>query len=109
MDFFFAFSAIQRLEVLYHLRVSLAERSKAPDSSSGGEIRVGSNPTADIYCFGLVCSAAAGRQSIECIKLKSGVAQWLACWAHNSKVGGSKPLSAMFFKSELLSALGHPN
>ena len=25
---------------------SLAERSKAPDSSSGGEIRVGSNPTA---------------------------------------------------------------
>ena len=28
--------------------VSLAERSKAPDSSSGGAIRVGSNPTADI-------------------------------------------------------------
>ena len=27
----------------------------------------------------------------------SGVAQWLACWAHNSKVGGSKPLSASFF------------
>lgn len=27
---------------------SLAERSKAPDSSSGGEIRVGSNPTAVI-------------------------------------------------------------
>ena len=26
--------------------------------------------------------------------LISGVAQWLACWAHNSKVGGSKPLSA---------------
>ena len=26
----------------------------------------------------------------------SGVAQWLACWAHNSKVGGSKPLSATF-------------
>ena len=22
------------------------------------------------------------------------MAQWLACWAHNSKVGGSKPLSA---------------
>ena len=30
-------------------QVSLAERSKAPDSSSGGAIRVGSNPTADIY------------------------------------------------------------
>ena len=24
------------------------------------------------------------------------MAQWLACWAHNSKVGGSKPLSASF-------------
>ena len=32
---------------LAHLRSdSLAERSKAPDSSSGGAIRVGSNPTA---------------------------------------------------------------
>ena len=29
----------------------------------------------------------------------SGVAQWLACWAHNSKVGGSKPLSASFMTS----------
>ena len=28
---------------------SLAEWSKAPDSSSGGENRVGSNPTAVIY------------------------------------------------------------
>ena len=27
--------------------------------------------------------------------MESGVAQWLACWAHNSKVGGSKPLSAI--------------
>ena len=25
----------------------------------------------------------------------SGVAQWLACWAHNPKVRGSKPCSAM--------------
>ena len=25
----------------------------------------------------------------------SGVAQWLACWAHNPKVRGSKPRSAM--------------
>ena len=30
------------------------------------------------------------------VTLISGVAQWLACWAHNSKVGGSKPLSAKF-------------
>ena len=27
---------------------------------------------------------------------KSGVAQWLACWAHNPKVRGSKPRSATF-------------
>ena len=25
----------------------------------------------------------------------SGVAQWLACWAHNPKVRGSKPRSAI--------------
>ena len=30
---------------------SLAERSKAPDSSSGGAIRVGSNPTAVNFFF----------------------------------------------------------
>ena len=37
-----------------HLNVisdSLAERSKAPDSSSGGAILVGSNPTAVIFFF----------------------------------------------------------
>ncbi len=27
----------------------------------------------------------------------SGVAQWLACWAHNPKVRGSKPRSAILF------------
>ena len=29
------------------------------------------------------------------VPINSGVAQWLACWAHNSKVRGSKPRSAM--------------
>ena len=28
--------------------------------------------------------------------INSGVAQWLACWAHNPKVRGSKPRSAIF-------------
>ena len=28
--------------------------------------------------------------------ITSGVAQWLACWAHNPKVPGSKPGSASF-------------
>ena len=29
----------------------------------------------------------------------SGVAQWLACWAHNPKVRGSKPRSAIAFSA----------
>ena len=37
----------------FHAVDSLAERSKAPDSSSGGAIRVGSNPTAVILSFDL--------------------------------------------------------
>ena len=28
------------------------------------------------------------------------MAQWLACWAHNPKVPGSKPGSAMFLLSQ---------
>ena len=37
----------------FHAVDSLAERSKAPDASSGGAIRVGSNPTAVILSFDL--------------------------------------------------------
>ena len=33
------------------------------------------------------------------IQSSSGVAQWLACWAHNPKVRGSKPRSASFAAS----------
>jgi hypothetical protein len=32
----------------------------------------------------------------------SGVAQWLACWAHNPKVRGSKPRSAMAHGASML-------
>ena len=45
---------IEDMTILLHL-VSLAERSKAPDSSSGGAIRVGSNPTADSIILSLLC------------------------------------------------------
>ena len=31
------------------------------------------------------------------LHINSGVAQWLACWAHNPKVRGSKPRSATAF------------
>ena len=43
---------------------SLAERSKAPDSSSGGAIRVGSNPTA-------VTFSATGGQDKVCYSLSA--------------------------------------
>ena len=34
-----------------------------------------------------------------CMEQHSGVAQWLACWAHNPKVRGSKPRSATFYSA----------
>ena len=40
-----------------------------------------------------------GRDSKEKIS-ESGVAQWLACWAHNPKVPGSKRGSAMHVLSQ---------
>ena len=36
----------------------------------------------------------------------SGVAQWLACWAHNPKVRGSKPRSAILCSAHLFHNLG---
>ena len=47
-----------------HVVDSLAERSKAPDSSSGGAIRVGSNPTAVIFILSLR-TATGGREGIR--------------------------------------------
>ena len=42
------------------------------------------------------CSCNANKLLRRCV-IMSGVAQWLACWAHNPKVRGSKPRSAIFF------------
>ena len=41
------------------------------------------------------CSCNANGLLRRCV-IMSGVAQWLACWAHNPKVRGSKPRSATF-------------
>ena len=30
---------------------------------------------------------------------KSGVAQWIACWAHNPEVEGSRPSSAILLRA----------
>ena len=71
---------------------------------------VGSNPTAvtftppprfktwDWQCKDARSNPSHGKrgEQAEIGKNESGVAQWLACWAHNPKVRGSKPRSAMF-------------
>ena len=55
--------------------------------------------TADWSCLGGFSDPHQTRTNIWKRLLKifsgSGVAQWLACWAHNPKVPGSKPGSAM--------------
>ena len=50
-------------------------------------------PTDKLYVY--VCAFAI---------LHSGVAQWLACWAHNPKVRGSKPRSAISLEALAVSA-----
>ena len=44
-----------------------------------------------------------GRIAMRCSRplSSSGVAQWLACWAHNPKVRGSKPRSAIVHSCQL--------
>ena len=34
------------------------------------------------------------RQPPDAVRIHSGLVRWLACWAHNPKVRGSKPRSA---------------
>ena len=54
-------------------------------------------------CVGVLLSACTDSRVRICATKQtrsSGVAQWLACWAHNPKVRGSKPRSAM--------SSGHP-
>ena len=46
-------------------------------------------------------------QSAEELPDSSGVAQWLACWAHNPKVRGSKPRSATGPRSGQGNPRGH--
>ena len=56
----------------------------------GMETCRGSIPPSPRFCVGQYCLEQ---------KVLSGVAQWLACWAHNPKVRGSKPRSAIDFLS----------
>ena len=63
----------------------------------------GSIPGAALFLTSRCCSELRVNALIQFAtdgdlhRLQSGVAQWLACWAHNSKVGGSKPLSANYY------------
>ena len=45
---------------------------------------------------GFFTDCKAARMRKRHTRSSSGVAQWLACWAHNPKVRGSKPRSANF-------------
>ena len=87
---------------------SLAEWSKALASGASPQGR-GFEPTAVISCsseWTVGCRLQTGSHSslshekrsghAKIHKNDSGVAQWLACWAHNPKVRGSKPRSAIF-------------
>ena len=57
------------------------------------------NERAGIRAYGLPHATSTGAcrfAILECMSAcRSGVAQWLACWAHNPKVRGSKPRSAI--------------
>ena len=62
---------------------------------------VGSSPTVGV-CTRARCTSFRHQRArmnaitpLESITVDSGVAQWLACWAHNPKVRGSKPRSAI--------------
>ena len=61
--------------------------------------RARQNPQTQNQCAILTFSAhRLPRYDDESILIfRSGVAQWLACWAHNPKVPGSKPGSAIFW------------
>ena len=80
---------------------------------SGAQASSSSKPAAECPCpvswgllAGLVASSPQGRGQHhttgpvpwlpppDAICIHSGLAQWLACWAHNPKVRGSKPRSA---------------
>ena len=90
---------------------TLAEWSRRRPAKPMGSPRVGSNPTGVVFMAFMVfdkCFFAKNKsraftnvcQGLAVIKqaqvlCTSGVAQWLACWAHNPKVPGSKPGSAI--------------
>ena len=72
-----------------------AKRLGAPQELSW---RIGSCASAQPRLHSQRPNRGSGRDASRLrghLTLISGVAQWLACWAHNPKVRGSKPRSAM--------------
>ena len=86
--------------VLRHCQVHLAAQLRAPEVGLGS---LRSGPCCGGGCLTVV--GAIFKKSLRTAtreRVNSGVAQWLACWARNPKVRGSKPRSVTG-----TTALGH--
>ena len=84
-------------------QLALVELESTPLDHSG-KVSMSHRGSRAIAPFLLVVFAdrdlATERQSFsEMLFSRSGVAQWLACWAHNPKIRGSKPRSAICYYS----------
>ena len=75
---------------------SLAERSKAPDSSSGGAIRVGSNPTAVKFYFAFPFWEAMWFYAAQSFR-KLLWLSWSARQPNKLKVRGSSPRGSSYY------------
>ena len=80
-------------------RATLAGLEPAIFSSSDPKAR---SPREQTDALSIMPQGLCCRRHARMHVMKSGVAQWLACWAHIPKVRGSTPRSAIICTSELL-------
>ncbi len=100
-----------RRQTALHERQHTRWRSQGPHrlvvrTSRRGRDNPGSAPGVDIFArprrgrhtsrARAAAQACSWDRAADAAACHSGVAQWLACWAHNPKVRGSKPRSATF-------------
>ena len=92
--------------VLRHCQVHLAAQLRAPEVGLGS---LRSGPCCGGGCLTVV--GAIFKKSLRTAtreRVNSGVAQWLACWARNPKVRGSKPRSAIALSNRMGRRQSHP-
>ena len=88
--------SIQKDNAYFRWPLMLANSASVP-SSRGLALRKVSGASV-VRCFSVPCAPHPRMEGSGGLYCTSGVAQWLACWAHNAKVRGSKPRSATFSK-----------